>query len=178
LAQRESSLNKRKLAAERLIQQREELLKKERELDQKEASVNKLVDQAMEMLQQTPLQHPRPVLLGPTLLEHSMVSLSEPSSARSGSYIAEELQTTESIAEQLSPVVTDGTTTGIPTEYADATFESTPSKSQFVHAVPVTSSTPDHTHLPPDDSLRDLNSVTGKMSVVHKTVYNSYISLI
>lgn len=142
LAQRELTLQKKRLAVEETIRKHKALLKKDRELDKEEASVNKLVDQAMEMLRQTPLSssrhghsiHREP---SPPILHYSL------SEKPSGGSLTEELSSTESIAEKMSKSsVNEQNETEIPSEYATDTFESTLTASHPPQ--PITASTPSH----------------------------------
>ena len=144
-----------------VIQKHRELLKKEQELDREEQSVNKLVDEAMEMLRQTPLSRGPVDSLGLSTAALRVSGAGEssrlprpPSSGsempRPLSTVSELLNATESIAEQMSASSGGskerlGTVTSeIPSEYAADTFESlhtTLSPSHHPH--PLTASTPE-----------------------------------
>ncbi len=171
LAQRELTLQKKRLAVEETIRKHKELLKKDRELDKEEASVNKLVDKAMEMLRQTPLsstrhghslhREPSPSTahysiqtpLSSTRHGHSLHREPSPSTAHysmserlSVGSMTEELSGTESIVEEMSrSSIHDPSATEIPSVYATDTFEPLESTLTASHPPhPVTTSTPSH----------------------------------
>ena len=181
MAQRELTLQKKRQTVEATIRRHRELLKKDRELDKEEASVNKLVDKAMEMLRQTPLSnthsHHFPIEPSPPTKHYSM---SERLSKASGGSMTEELSGTESIAEEMfgsshSKDKTGSVSSNIPSEYAADTFESLDTTLTASHQPhPIKTSTPSHQAHPItpetqhdvdvslDSSLRATASITGE----------------